>query len=168
MNDDRHARTRNANDGQEFKHHAHYGRLGLMIALSFVVMYAFMYAMVNSIDNVYNNVNQFYMAGLMAAPMAIIEIAIMRSMYRDNRLNLLIVGISCALTLLFFVMIRQQVAVTNVQFLRSMIPHHAGAILMCEQPAAPAPQIKQLCQSIVSSQEAEIRQMKVLLQEMTK
>lgn len=139
-----------------------------MVILSFVVMYAFMYAMVNANDNVYNNINQVYMAGLMAAPMAIIEMAIMRSMYPDNRLNLLIVGISCALTLLFFIMIRQQVAVTNAQFLRSMIPHHAGAILMCEQSAAQAPQIKQLCQSIISSQEAEIRQMKALLQELTK
>lgn len=92
----------------------------------------------------------------------------MRSMYSNNRLNLLIVVISSALTLLFFIMIRQQVAVTNAQFLRSMIPHHAEAILMCKQSTAEAPQIKQLCQSIISGQEAEIRQMKALLQELIK
>ena len=40
-----------------------------MMGLSFVAMYALMYAMVDQWANVYNNVNQFYMAGLMAAPM---------------------------------------------------------------------------------------------------
>ena len=59
----------------------HYGRLLLMLALSFVAMYILMYAMVNSFANVYNNVNQVYMAGLMAAPMGVIELALMGAMY---------------------------------------------------------------------------------------
>jgi len=39
-----------------------------MILLSFISMYVLMYAMVNAFSNVYMNVNQFYMAGLMAVP----------------------------------------------------------------------------------------------------
>ena len=34
-------------------------------------MYILMYAMVNAFANVYPNVNQFYMAGLMTAPMVV-------------------------------------------------------------------------------------------------
>lgn len=47
---------------------AHYGRLIVMVVLSFITMYALMYGMVNVFANVYLDVNQFYMAGLMAAP----------------------------------------------------------------------------------------------------
>lgn len=125
-------------------HRHHYYRLLGMVVLSFVAMYILIYAMVNSFANVYNNVNQFYMAGLMAAPMALIELALMSSMYRDKRLNIIIGVASIVALVIFFVLIRQQTAVTDSQFLRSMIPHHAGAILMCEKSPAQSAQIKEL------------------------
>ena len=49
-----------------------------------------------------------------------------------------------------------------------MIPHHAGAILMCEQAAIEDAEIKDLCGAIVSSQQAEIDQMKAKLSELEK
>jgi hypothetical protein len=86
----------------------HYRKLWIMAILSFLSMYILMYAMVNSISNVFNNVNEFYMAGLMAAPMIPIEIFLMRSMYKDPRRNALIIAISLILGLAFFLLIRQQ------------------------------------------------------------
>jgi uncharacterized protein (DUF305 family) len=53
--------------------------------------------------------------------------------------------------------------VSDKQFLRSMIPHHAGAILMCEQAPIEDAEIKALCKNIVSSQQSEIDQMKAKL-----
>jgi uncharacterized protein (DUF305 family) len=44
-----------------------------------------------------------------------------------------------------------------------MIPHHAGAILMCEQAAIEDSEIRELCGTIISSQQAEIGQMKAIL-----
>ena len=141
----------------------HYGRLMAMVALSFVAMYILMYAMVNRFENVFNNVNQAYMAGLMAAPMLLIELALMRRMYPDKRRNTwFAIGAVLFMALCWFG-IRQQLAVTDQQFLRSMIPHHAGAILMCEQADPQDPKIQALCQEIVASQRSEIAQMKVLL-----
>lgn len=131
-----------------------------MVTASFLAMYMLMYAMVNSTANIYNNVNQFYMAGLMAAPMALIELALMRAMYGDKRLNGLIAGASIVAHSGFLLLIRQQTGVTDGQFLRSMIPHHAGAVLMCLMSSAEDPRIKKLCEGIVASQELEIRQMK--------
>lgn len=125
-----------------------------------------MYAMVNSISNVYNSFNQFYMAGLMTAPMVLIELLVMRAMYHDRRLNTFIIAGSVIVGLAFFLLIRQQGAVTDKQFLRSMIPHHAGAILMCQQAPLQDSEIKQLCQTIISSQQAEIDQMKAKLAEL--
>jgi hypothetical protein len=69
----------------------HYRHLGLMTLLSFVSMYVLMYAMVNAFSNVYNSINQVYMAGLMTAPMVIIELVVMRGMYQDKRCNGMIV-----------------------------------------------------------------------------
>jgi hypothetical protein len=144
----------------------HYRHLLSMAVLSFIAMYILMYAMVNTIGNVYNNVNQFYMAGLMTAPMILIELFVMRSMYQDQRKNMLIIGVSILAGLAFFFLIRQQTAVSDTQFLRSMIPHHAGAILMCEEAEIQDEEIKALCQTIVASQQEEIDQMKARLQEL--
>ena len=142
---------------------SHDSRLLLMIVLSFVSMYVLMYGMVNAFENVYMNVNQIYMAGLMAAPMGIIELGLMSAMYRDKKLNTL-VGVGCVIALgVFWVLLRQQAAVSDRQFLRSMIPHHGGAILMCEQAPIEDSEIKALCRNIISSQQSEIDQMKAKL-----
>ena len=146
----------------------HYHHLAIMAILSFISMYILMYAMVNTIGNVYNNFNQFYMAGLMTAPMIIIELAVMWAMYQDKRRNALIITASVIALLGFFTLIRQQTAISDKQFLRSMIPHHAGAILMCEHAAIDDPEIKVLCQNIISSQQAEIDQMKAKLDELNR
>ena len=143
----------------------HYMNLAIMTVISFVAMYILMYAMVDRFAHVYANINQFYMAGLMAAPMVLIELAIMREMYKDLRFNL-VFGVLALIALVgFFVLIRQQTAVTDVQFLRSMIPHHAGAILMCEQAPIQNTEIKKLCTEIISSQKKEIEQMRSMLRE---
>ena len=141
----------------------HYHHLGIMTALSFIAMYILMYAMVNSFGDVFNNVNQVYMAGLMAAPMVLIELGVMRGMYADRRKNIIIAAISVVALIAFFLLIRQQVAVTDRQFLRSMIPHHSGAILMCRNATITSPEIRELCRTIIAGQEKEINQMKALL-----
>ena len=143
---------------------SHYRHLLMMAALSYISMYVLMYAMVNTIGNVFNNFNQFYMAGLMTAPMVLIELFVMRSMFPNKQRNALITVISIIAALVFFLLIRQQVAISDKQFLRSMIPHHAGAILMCEQASIDDPEIKELCGTITSSQQTEIDQMKAILQ----
>lgn len=141
----------------------HYGRLLAMMALSFLAMYALMYAMVDRWANVYGNINQFYMAGLMAAPMLVIELLLMSGMYPNRRWNLLFgMGALVFMAACWFG-IREQAAVTDRQFIRSMIPHHAGAILMCEQSRLEDPALRRLCGDIVQSQRAEIAQMKALL-----
>jgi uncharacterized protein (DUF305 family) len=124
--------------------------------------------MVNTIGNVYNNFNQFYMAGLMTAPMVVIELAVMSAMYKDKRRNTLIIAASIILGIIFFIFIRQQTAISDKQFLRSMIPHHAGAILMCEHASVQDAEIQELCQNIIASQQAEIDQMKAILSKLEK
>jgi len=131
-----------------------------MTALSFLAMFVLMYAMVDKFANVYANLNQAYMAGLMAAPMVIIELVLMRSMYPNVKRNAAIIAVTLIVMALCWVLIRQQSAISDRQFLRSMIPHHAGAVLMCERNRLEDAKLKRLCQQIVLSQQAEILLMK--------
>jgi uncharacterized protein (DUF305 family) len=140
-----------------------YRRLLLMTLLSFGSMYVLMYAMVDRLENIYSNLNQVYMAGLMAAAMVIIEVLLMGAMYPRKRLNAGILAMTVLAGLAFFMFIRAQAAIDDRQFLRSMIPHHAGAILMCEEAAIEDPAIRRLCENIVASQQAEIAEMNTLL-----
>ena len=148
------------------KHEAgseHYKHLLLMTVLSFASMFVLMYAMVDKFSNVFVSVNQFYMAGLMTAPMVVLELWLMRSMFHDKRLNVLIVSGSLLAGVAFWILLRAQAAVTDTQFLRSMIPHHAGAVLMCTEAPLEDPALKELCAKIISSQESEIDLMKAKL-----
>lgn len=100
-----------------------YRSFGIELALDFVIMYLVMYTMIASLDHFHLNLNNVYMTLMMVSPMAILMLVFMRSMYPSKRTNLLIGG-AAALT---------QAAVGETEFLRSMIPHHSGAIVMCQQ-----------------------------------
>lgn len=121
-----------------------YKKLALMIVLSFVTMYALMYAMVDIFANVIPNVNQFYMAGLMTMPMIILEVIMMGGMYKNKKLNISLITVASIGLILFFIGIRQQTGVGDKQFLKSMIPHHAAAILMGKEASVTDPEIKKL------------------------
>jgi uncharacterized protein (DUF305 family) len=134
-----------------------------MAILSFAAMYVLMYAMVDRFANVYPNINQAYMAGVMAAPMVIIELFVMRGMYRNTQANIALSTLSALVLGVCFAGIRKQAAVSDEQFIRSMIPHHAGAILMCKEASLRDPELQALCGQIRAGQQAEISQMKAKL-----
>jgi len=58
---------------------------------------------------------------------------------------------------------RVQLFVGDQEFLRSMIPHHSGALLMCEQASIRDAEIAELCQRIIAGQSAEIEQMNTIM-----
>src|SRR3970282_107556 len=134
----------------------HWNRLLLMGGLHFLLMFILMYAMVDSLDNVLPNLNQAYMAAIMTSPMLLLEVWLMGSMYENKRALWAIVAGSLVVFLAAFSFIRQKTAIGDKEFLRSMISHHASALLMCEQAAIEDPEIQQLCGNILSSQQEQI------------
>jgi uncharacterized protein (DUF305 family) len=140
-----------------------YVRLAAMAALSFAAMYGLMYAMVDSARNVQPSLNQVYMAGLMTAPMVLIELALMKSMYPRRNWNACIALLSVALLVALWLGIRNQAAIGDAQFLKSMIPHHSGAILMCREAPVGDAEIQRLCGEIIEGQQREIDQMSAML-----
>lgn len=144
----------------------HYVRLLAMAVLSFISMYILMYAMVNRFEDVYPNRNQLYMAALMTAPMVIFELFLMSGMYRNKPANAAIIIASIVVLGAAWFAIRNQWGINDRQFLRSMIPHHSGAILMCEQSPIADPELATLCRTIIASQQQEIHQMRAKLKAM--
>lgn len=155
---------RNApHDGHSSSRAGPYFRLALSLALSYGVMYAVMYARVDSLDHAYLILNQAYMAGLMVAPMLLIMLATMGPMFGIRALNVSLVVLGVALVVLFLLLIRTQAGVGDRQFLRSMITHHSGAILVCEEAHLRDAQALRLCREIIESQQREISEMKEML-----
>ena len=152
-------------------HHAHerlhtgaYLRLAAMLILSFIAMYVLMYAMVDKFEDVYPNHNQAFMAALMTAPMAIIEILLMGSMYPRKRVNVAIAAGALILLAAAWLAIRYQAGIGDEQFVKSMIPHHSGAILMCDGAKLQDAELRQLCTEISAGQQAEIDRMRTILE----
>lgn len=143
-----------------------HNRLLLMAALHFVAMYALMYAMVDRFDNIFMNLNQAYMAAIMTTPMLLIEIALMGSMYANKKVLTAIGAVSVLVFAAAFIFIRQQTGIGDKEFLRSMISHHASAILMCEKASIQDAEVVDLCGEIESSQQEQIDFMKAKLEEL--
>lgn len=145
----------------------HYYMLALNMAINLVIMYLVMFAMIYRWGEFVQNINFFYMALMMWAPMGALMLFFMGMMYTSKTLNIIIYASSVLVFVLAFIAIRTQTPVGDRQFLRSMIPHHSGALVMCRQASISDPQIKQLCfgpNGIVQSQEREIDQMRKMLE----
>ena len=141
----------------------HYGRLMVELAIDFVIMYLVMYTMIRSLDHFYLNINNVWMTLMMVTPMALVMMVAMRSMFPSRNRNLLVVAGALVVFGVSYYGMRTQWAVGDEQFLKSMIPHHSGAILMCQEASITDPDIQSLCREIIDSQRREIAQMEAIL-----
>jgi len=140
-----------------------YASLAVQTIVGGAVMYLVMFVMIDGLGSFYNNLNMFYMTLMMVAPMVVLMIVAMRHMFPSKGLNAALLAGSITIFLGSFALIRTQTTVGDTQFLRSMIPHHSGAILMCREASLSDPEVKALCDGIIRSQRQEIDQMKAIL-----
>tara|TARA_B100001167_G_C16513917_1_gene186936 strand:- start:65 stop:514 length:450 start_codon:yes stop_codon:yes gene_type:complete len=142
-----------------------YKKLLTTVGIHFIIMYCLSYVVIDSITDAYFfSTRPLYMALVMVPPMIILMLYVMRSMYPNKKLNTILYIASSALFVFAFIAIRTQLFVGNEMFLKSMIPHHSGAITVCQESSITDPEIIQLCDDIVSAQKEEITQMKEILQ----
>ncbi|WP_375398920.1 DUF305 domain-containing protein [uncultured Sphingomonas sp.] len=141
-----------------------YASLAVQSAFSGVIMYLAMFVMIDGLGSFYNNLNMLYMTLIMLAPMTIGMTLGMMSMFPNKRANAAILVVSAVALLGSFALIRTQTTIGDTAFLRSMIPHHSGAILMCREAKLRDPEVKRLCGEIIKSQRQEIDEMKGILQ----
>jgi hypothetical protein len=140
-----------------------YIRLGVELLVDFAIMYLVMYSMIATLDHFYLNINNLYMTLMMVTPMAVVMLVSMRQMFRARVLNVTIAVFAAGLFLAALLGMRTQALVGDKEFLRSMIPHHSGAILMCREANINDPEIRALCMGIIEGQTREIQQMQAIL-----
>ena len=140
-----------------------YRSLAVQTIVSGIIMYFVMFVMIDNLGSFYNNFNMVYMTLMMVAPMVMLMVLAMRDMFPSKIINASLLVGSAVIFVGCFALIRTQTTIGDRAFLRSMIPHHSGAILMCQQAKLSDPEVVRLCGEIIKSQRQEISEMKVIL-----
>lgn len=140
-----------------------YLKFALMLGVSFVVMYAVMFLNADVFDHVMLSNTRTYMTILMIAPMAISMMLFMWGMYKKKALNYLIIGISALVFVVTLSMLRQQTFISDVQWMKGMIPHHSSAIMVSQKAHLTDPEAIKLAEKIIEAQKREIAQMKKMI-----
>lgn len=140
-----------------------YLKFALMMATSFVIMYAVMFLSVASSDHVMLSTMRTYMTLLMIAPMAVVMLLYMWGMYKNKKFNVFILVVSVIGFGVVFSMMRNQTGISDVQYMKAMIPHHSSAILTSKNANLKDPETKKLAEDIIELQKEEIALMKAYL-----
>lgn len=145
-----------------------YERFGATVAVSTVIMFGVMYLNSFQLDHVLFSETRTYMAILMGAAMAVVMVVGMKAMYPDRRINMAIIGGSAVVFVLALWLVRSQVTVGDVSYMRAMIPHHSIAILTSTRANIRDQRVRKLADGIIETQRREIAEMKVLIKDLDK
>lgn len=141
-----------------------YLRFAAMIATSTTVMFVLTYSNAFAWEHVRWSEERFYMAVLMGGAMALVMLAFMRSMmYRNGKLNLVIVGVALVLMAGGYTLSRSQALVDDTAYMKGMIPHHSIAILTSERAGIEDVRVRELADGIIAAQRKEIKEMDWLI-----
>lgn len=141
-----------------------YLKLAIMMATSFVIMYAVMFTNVDQLDHSMLSTTRTYMTILMIAPMVVIILLFMKEMYTKKSLNYFILTLTLVVGTSAYYMLREQVLVDDVAYMKAMIPHHSSAIMVSQKAHFSDPETQQLAKDIIEAQKREIAQMKNIIQ----
>lgn len=139
-----------------------------MIVVSTITMYVFNYLTTFEAGHVIFSETRLYMAILMGATMAIIMLAFMTHMLKNTKLNIGIVLSSIVIFSISLFLVRSQMLVDDVDYMKAMIPHHSVAILTSERAELTDPRVRELAEEIIEAQRREIEEMKELIEELDK
>jgi len=137
-----------------------YGRFAAMIATSTVVMFGLMYLNTYALGHVEFSQTRTWMAIVMGAVMALIMISFMWGMYQNRRANVGIVVGALAVFVGALWLVRSQETVSDVAYMKAMIPHHSIAIMTSERAHIRDPRVRLIADRIIDAQVREIAEMK--------
>lgn len=134
--------------------------------ISFFVMYLAMFVDIDQANHYHTSFTRIYMAVIMVAPMAVIMIGMMGNMYPNKETNRIIIVAAIIIFIGSLAALRSQTPISDVQYMKAMIPHHSSAIMTGKHANIEDPEVKQLSEQIIQSQEREIHQMEQIFQRM--
>ncbi|PVX51936.1 hypothetical protein C7377_0230 [Balneicella halophila] len=142
---------------------SNYTRFILMLVCSAISMYITMYFNTYELSHVFFSWTRMYMTLIGIGGMAIIMFLFMRKMYKNKSKNIAIVVGSVSLMVLSTFLVRQQIPIDDMRWMRAMIPHHSIAILTSNKADLKDPEVRQLADEIIEAQEREIKEMKQMI-----
>lgn len=146
--------------------HMSYWRFAAMIATSTAVMFGLMYLNTYAFEHALWSETRFWMAFIMGASMAVIMLSFMLNMYSNKMLNIVIYVASVIVFSLALWLVRSQSTITDVDYMKAMIPHHSIAIMTSERAQITDPRVRKLADEIIEAQRREISEMKYLIDQL--
>jgi len=143
---------------------SNYTKFILMLICSAISMYITMYFNTYEFSHVYFSWTRMYMTFIGIGGMAIVMFLFMRKMYTNKVKNATIIIGSLILMSVSTFLVRQQIPVDDVRWMRAMIPHHSIAILTSKNADISDPNVKKLANDIIKAQEREITEMKKMIE----
>ncbi|RLQ90073.1 DUF305 domain-containing protein [Planomicrobium sp. Y74] len=143
-----------------------YLKFGIMIATSTFLMYWLMFLNVFQFEHVTLSETRIYMALIMGSVMAIVMLLFMWPMYKNKKANSAILAGSALVFALSLWLVRSQVLIEDVGWMKAMIPHHSIAILTSERADISDPRVRELADEIIKTQREEIAKMNQLIEDL--
>lgn len=143
-----------------------YLKFGIMILTSTFLMYWLMFLNVFQFEHVTLSETRIYMALIMGSVMAIVMMLFMWPMYKNKKVNSVILAGSAVIFALSLWLVRSQVLIEDTGWMKAMIPHHSIAILTSERADISDPQVRELADTIIKTQREEIAKMERLIEEL--
>lgn len=143
-------------------------RFAAMIATSTFIMFFLMYQLVYSFDHVMFSMNRFIASLVMGSVMTIVMLLFMWKMYKGLGTKIAVLAIAIVLGASFLYMNRNQTVIGDVEFMKSMIPHHSIAINNARNAHISDPRVRDLADGIIEAQVLEIDAMEKLINDIEK
>lgn len=145
-----------------------WSRFFAMIATSTIMMFPLMYQLVYSADHATFSLTRLVSSVVMGCVMTAIMLVFMWRMYAGPRTKLAILVGSIALGIIILAINRQQTLIGDIDFMKSMIPHHSIAINNARKADIRDPRVRKLADGIIRAQVREITEMKLLVDDIKK
>jgi hypothetical protein len=143
-------------------------RFGAMIATSTVIMFFLMYQLIYSLDHATFSINRLIASLVMACVMTLVMLGFMWSMYQGKLARIAVVATALVLGIGLLFTNRSQAMISDVSFMKSMIPHHSIAINNARKASISDPRVRELADGIIASQVREIATMKLLIEDISR
>lgn len=142
-----------------------YVRFVAMVVTATVIMFGLMYVNTYAASHIRWSETRLFMALIMGGTMIIVMLGFMLSMYRNRKLNLLLVAAGIGLIALGTTLVRTQATVQARSYMSAMIPHHSIAILTSENSEIEDARVCELAVGIIRAQRREISEMEWLIED---
>ncbi|MEP7383148.1 MAG: DUF305 domain-containing protein [Gemmatimonadota bacterium] len=140
-----------------------WGKFATMIAVSTAIMFPLMYQLVYSLDHATFSLTRLVSSLVMGCVMAAVMLAFMWNMYRGQGTKLAVLVGSIVLGIAILLVNRNQTLIGDVDFMKSMIPHHSIAINNARKADIRDPRVRKLADGIIRAQVKEIAEMNILV-----